>query len=85
MCTQFAKKGYVVAAISYRTGWNPQGDQDTRTGTILNAVYRAMQDTKNAVRFFRHNASVASNAYKIDTNKIVFNFKLPFTVIYKPR
>ncbi len=71
MCTQFAKKGYAVAAISYRTGWNPQGDQDTRTGTILNAVYRAMQDTKNAVRFFRHHAATAQNAYRVDTNKIV--------------
>lgn len=71
MCKEFAKKGYAVAAVAYRTGWNPQGDQDTRTGTILNAVYRAMQDTKVAVRFFRHDAATSGNTYKIDTNKIV--------------
>jgi len=71
MCKQFAKKGYVVAAVAYRTGWNPQGDQDTRTGTILNAVYRAMQDAKTSVRFFRHAADTNAMAYKIDTNKII--------------
>ena len=71
MCKQFAKKGYVVAAVAYRTGWNPQGDQDTRTGTILNSVYRAMQDAKTAVRFFRHAADTNAMAYKIDTNRIV--------------
>ena len=34
MCKEFAKKGYVAAAVGYRMGWNPQGDQDVRTGTI---------------------------------------------------
>ena len=24
MCTRFAQKGYVVASISYRQGWNPR-------------------------------------------------------------
>ncbi len=71
MCKQFAKKGYAVAAVAYRTGWNPQGDQDTRTGTILNAVYRAMQDTKVAVRYFRFMGATASATYKVDTNRIV--------------
>lgn len=71
MCTQFAKKGYVAAAIAYRTGWNPQGDQDTRTGTILNAVYRAMQDAKVAVRHFRATSAGTPATYKIDTNKVI--------------
>jgi Secretion system C-terminal sorting domain len=71
MCTDFARKGYVVAAVAYRTGWNPQGDQDVRTGTILNAVYRAMQDTKVAVRYFRATGASNPGTYKIDTNKIV--------------
>ena len=71
MCKQFAKKGYVVAAVAYRTGWNPQGDQDTRTGTILNAVYRAMQDTKTAIRYFRFMGATSPSTYKVDTNRIV--------------
>lgn len=71
MCKQFAKKGYVVAAVAYRTGWNPQGDQDTRTGTILNAVYRAMQDAKVAVRYFRFMGATSHATYKVDTNRIV--------------
>lgn len=71
MCKQFAKKGYVVAAVAYRTGWNPQGDQDTRTGTILNAVYRAMQDAKVAARYFRYTAAQNPSTYKVDTNRIV--------------
>ncbi len=71
MCKEFAKKGYVAAAVGYRAGWNPQGDQDVRTGTILNAVYRGMQDTKNAVRYFRYMGATSANTYKIDTNRIV--------------
>ncbi len=71
MCKQFAKKGYVVAAVAYRTGWNPQGDQDARTGTILNAVYRAMQDAKTSVRYFRFMGATSPATYKVDTNRIV--------------
>ena len=70
MCMQFAKKGYVVASINYRLGWNPTGDQDTRTGTLLNAVYRAIQDVKSAVRYFRQSVAIASNPFRIDQNKI---------------
>jgi pimeloyl-ACP methyl ester carboxylesterase len=71
MCTDFAKKGYVVASVAYRTGWNPQGDQDTRTGTILNAVYRAMQDAKVAARYFRAVADTNAARFAVDTNNFV--------------
>lgn len=71
MCSRFARKGYVVAAINYRLGWNPVGDQDTRTGTLLNAVYRALQDAKSCVRFFRKSVATAGNPFGIDENKIV--------------
>ncbi|MEO6902693.1 MAG: T9SS type A sorting domain-containing protein [Bacteroidia bacterium] len=71
MCTRFAKKGYVAVAADYRLGWNPiSTDVDVRTGTLLNAVYRAIQDTKNCVRFFK-NDRATTNAYKIDTTRIV--------------
>jgi hypothetical protein len=70
-CTELAKRGYVAAAVSYRLGWNPAATgaagQDIRTGTLLQAVYRAMQDAKSSVRFFKANAST----YGIDTTKII--------------
>src|SRR6476661_6016582 len=68
-CMRFAKRGYVAVAMDYRLGWNPLGNQDARTGTILNAVYRALQDAKNCVRYFRNDAAT-TNTYKIDVNKI---------------
>lgn len=56
----------------YRLGWNPQSsDQDVRTGTLLNAVYRAIQDAKTSVRFLRENFSVGGNTYKVDTSKVI--------------
>lgn len=72
MCTRFAKRGYVAAAISYRLGWNPvSSDQDVRTSTLINAVYRGLQDAHNAVRFFRNDALNGSNTYGIDADKII--------------
>ena len=71
MCSQFAKRGYVVASIDYRLGWNPQAlgaaGQDIRTGTLLQAVYRAIQDAKTAVRYL----DSTSNHFKIDGSKIM--------------
>jgi hypothetical protein len=70
MCMRFAKKGYVAVAADYRLGWNPiSTDQDVRTSTLLQAVYRAIQDAKNCVRFFKNDKATA-NTYKIDTTKI---------------
>lgn len=70
-CKQFAKRGYVVANMDYRLGWNPQGSNvDIRRGTLLNAIYRGLQDAKACVRYFRADASGA-NTYKIDPNKVI--------------
>ncbi len=70
MCRQFARRGYVVASIDYRLGWNPtalgSAGQDIRTGTLLQAVYRALQDAKTAVRYL----DSTSTTYKIDGSKI---------------
>jgi len=72
MCTQFAKRGYVVAAMTYRLGWNPL---DTtlvgRVSGLLNAAYRGIQDARNCVRFFNMDAQINGNTYGIDTTKIV--------------
>lgn len=70
MCKRFARQGYVAACINYRKGWNPIGTQDERTQTIILAVYRALQDSKTAVRFFRKDHATNGNSYGIDTSKI---------------
>lgn len=70
-CKRFARRGFVAAAVSYRLGWNPlTSDQDVRTSTLLKAVYRAVQDVRSSVRYFRKDAATSNN-YKIDPNKII--------------
>ncbi len=67
MCKRFAMRGFVVCAAAYRQGWNPTGSTvDIRRGTIMQAVYRGMQDAKAAVRYMRMNADL----YKVDTGRI---------------
>lgn len=61
-CKSLTKKGYVTASINYRMGiGKPKSDV-----TYFEAMYRAVQDAKAAVRFFRKNAE----QYGIDTAKI---------------
>lgn len=68
---EFAKRGYVVAAVTYRLGWNPAStDEEVRRGTLLQAVYRAILDVKTCVRFMRKEKATNNNPYKIDDTKI---------------
>ena len=62
LCNSFAKRGYVTASIDYRLGIE-KGDENKGHAE---AMYRAQQDGKPAIRFFRKNASV----YGIDTSQI---------------
>lgn len=72
ICEQFAKRGFVAAAVGYRIGWNPLAQTQTdRAKSIIQAVYRAMLDGKAAVRFFKQNAATGGNTYGIDTTKII--------------
>lgn len=72
ICRQFAKRGYVAASIYYRLNWNPiSSDADTRRGTLLRAVFRAIVDAKTAVRFFRDDYANNGNTYAIDPNKVM--------------
>lgn len=61
-CHEFARRGYVTVSMSYRLGvkdyFSPVAYGE--------AVYRATQDAKAAVRFFRANAA----DYKIDPSMI---------------
>lgn len=70
MSSRFAKRGYVVAVLNYRLGWNPLAtDEEAKRGYLINAVYRAIQDTKTAVRWFRKNEDTGGNTFKIDKDK----------------
>jgi acetyl esterase/lipase len=74
-CTRLARMGYVAIAATYRAGWIPTaqgaGGQNTRTGTLLRAVWRGIQDTRTAIRFLRRGVAENSNPYGIDQTKIV--------------
>jgi len=70
LCKSWARRGYVAVSLDYRLGWNPIApDVQTRRGTLLNAVYRAIQDTKMGVRFLKDDAT-AANSYGINPDKI---------------
>lgn len=71
MCRKFAQRGYVVAAMSYRLGWNPVStDINVRRGTIINAAYRGVQDLSACVRFFKKNIKSGGNTWNLDSTKI---------------
>ncbi|WP_413775198.1 T9SS type A sorting domain-containing protein [Hymenobacter weizhouensis] len=57
----FARRGYVTAAIDYRLGINLTDPEKAKR-----AVYRAIQDSRSAVRFFRNNAAT----YRVDPNQV---------------
>lgn len=64
--TSLAKRGFVTASINYRLGWNYKIHNGKKKwdSTFYMAVYRAVQDSKAALRFLVHNAS----QYGIDTS-----------------
>ena len=62
VCNGFAKRGYVTASIDYRLGI--EGAKSNKD--YAEALYRAQQDGKAAVRFFRKYAF----KYGIDTSQI---------------
>jgi hypothetical protein len=71
LCKQWAKRGFVVVSVAYRGGWNPVSpDAAVRRGTLLNAVYRAIHDVKQGVRFLKNDAE-ASNTYAIDKDNVI--------------
>lgn len=71
LCKLFARRGFVAAAYTYRQGWNPASSvQEVRTGTLLNAAYRGIQDTRNLVRFFKDHVA-QGNANRIDSSNII--------------
>ena len=72
VATKLAQRGYVVASCDYRLGWDPQAPtQDLRKIGIMNAAYRAIQDARTAIRFFKMDVTENDNTFKIDSSKIV--------------
>ncbi len=71
LCAEFAKRGYAVANLEYRLGWNGgTGSLQENSLSLMLAVYRAIQDTKAAVRYFYRDVKDSNNTYGIDTNRI---------------
>jgi hypothetical protein len=72
ICRQFAKRGFVVLAPSYRVGWLPTSlDAEVRRSTLLQAVYRGIQDVKATVRYIRKDAATSGNTYNVDAERVV--------------
>lgn len=67
MATELAKKGYVCASIDYRLA-NSALDL-IQQQVLVKTVFRAVQDGKAAIRFFRKDAAT-TNTYKINPDQI---------------
>ncbi len=51
ICKRMARRGYVAASMSYRLGWNPLAPtEEERRAQLLNAIYRALHDTRQFIR-----------------------------------
>ncbi len=71
LCKDLAKLGYVVASMQYRLGMNNFPFPGPDSSDATEAVMRAVQDARAAVRFFRKSAA-DSNAFRIDPLNIYF-------------
>ena len=68
---RFARMGYVAFVATYRQGWNAASPEvDTRTGQLLIASYRGIQDLRSMTRYLR-NSAAADNPFGIDPNAIM--------------
>lgn len=72
----FAKRGYVAFAPNYRLGWDatnvdPTYGPDVRRGTLLNAVYRALNDVKALVRYIKKTVAEDGNPYGVNPDRII--------------
>ncbi len=74
LCMMLAQRGFVAATVDYRVGWNDNNsivDNNSKGHTKLEptsvfALYRALQDSRAALRYFSANAAT----YGIDTANI---------------
>lgn len=59
-CDSLSRYGYAAATVEYRLGYDPT------SRSLLRAGYRAVQDARAAIRYFKANAT----QYRIDTTQI---------------
>lgn len=71
-CNDFADMGYVVASIDYRVGMTNFPFPGPDSSDATEAVIRAVQDAKAAVRFFKKDVTLSGNTYGVDTSNIFF-------------
>lgn len=72
LCKDLAKLGYVAVSMEYRIGMTNFPFPGPDSADATESVMRAVHDGRAAVRYFRKNARVGGNTYKIDTNNIFF-------------
>jgi hypothetical protein len=66
-----ARRGYVVAAIEYRVGWDPGNPSDiARRATIIQAAYRSIQDLYTFLRFMNMSVDDLGNPFKVDMDRV---------------
>jgi len=71
ICTQLARRGFTAAALTYRQGWNPQAKSHVLlTLSLIQAIYRGVQDGRTAIRFFKRDYEENENEFHIDPNRI---------------
>lgn len=71
LAENFAKKGYVTSSINYRIGMaNTLSFSGPSDGDAAEAVFRATQDARAAVRFFKKSVAEEGNPYGIDPDEI---------------
>lgn len=72
LCMKLAARGFVAIAFNYRKGWQPtSANQETRTGSLLQAAYRGIQDARTLVRHLRDDVANHGNQHSINPNKII--------------
>lgn len=69
LAEMYARKGYVTSSINYRLGMNNLLSGPSE-GDASEAVMRATQDAKAAVRYFKKSFAEDNNPYGIDTSHI---------------
>jgi acetyl esterase/lipase len=71
MAKRMAAKGYLVAIPSYRWVWdNTQNTQEGLQREYYNAIWRAQQDLRACIRYFKKDAVSTNSIYRADTNRI---------------
>lgn len=64
LAQDFARKGFAVACINYRMGWETGTNCDGDTTSLEYALYRGVQDVKASLRFLKYRAE----EFQLDTN-----------------